>query len=189
MKGYVVAKVVGTLSEAPDNSHVAYWTKDGRWVAIRVPKSTVRRRNLADTVSNWTRPSHLFMRVWDEDLISRDISHIDYPLVTTQWEMAAENAWIDNDKKIIEFRVLNKTPEPLNLAIIMNGKRPAFTPGQSVRLAHNWGFQDGQFILEKGTKGTIYGVNDDGMSFSVATKQGNFSWIRENFLQKTFLGL
>lgn len=165
----------GTLK---DNTLAVYWSNlQFRWVTVRLTQSKKFKNFIK------SKPRELFMRTAVNDLV------IDFPLVTSQWETAAENAWVDNSKKAFNFRILNRPEDSLNLAIIETERKAKFKAGDRVLFTQDWGKQvchNQDFevtLIRAGTPARVVIVGDDNMSYCVETSIGKFSWVRENYLR------
>lgn len=178
MKGYIVS--VAITDERKEGSMFVFWGQ-GSWKILRFPKSQAHRKKLKELIRS--KPKELFMRA------TIDGETIDFPLVTTQWEKAAENAAIDNPHYQFNFRIVNRQDDVsgLNLAIIEQSMVNTLRAGDKVTFIDNWGRRDGVGmkapLIKKGEKGTIIQVSDDGNSFCIETAIGKFSWIREKFVR------
>lgn len=183
MEGYIVSREFPDPDRIKENALLVYWSHQNRWMTMRMPRLAGSKKKLAAYIRS--KPLELFMRTTLGEL------NVEFPLVTSQWDMAAENAYIDNSNKKFKFRVLSKPNDPLNLnlAIIEPDKPAKFSPGDKVIFTQDWGRQQANdkdytvTLIRKGTAARIAVVGDDNMSYSVETTVGKFSWVRENYLR------
>src|SRR5262245_11179457 len=109
MTGYVVSKNMD-MERAKEGTSFVYWSQQ-QWKVLRTPRVNDKKRKMLQMIRS--KPKELYMRT----IVSGAV--MEFPLVTTQWEKAAEHAWIDNDEEQFEFRIVNRPSDPkgLNLAV------------------------------------------------------------------------
>jgi hypothetical protein len=181
MRGHIVAKPID-IAKAKEGSMVVYWSHMNMWKVVRLPRKNDKMWKFKELVR--AKPQELFIRTIVAGF------HVDFPVVTTQWETIAENGWIDHTKKEFGFRIINRPGDPsnLNLAVIEPEKKGKGTikAGDKVTFADDWGKQDIEghqlTLIRKGSPGTVIVVSDDGQSYCIETKIGKFSWVEKKFV-------